>query len=106
MLNDASRVRGCHTATRGAQIVGERLRLVAIHHEIDGRVRVDDGADTYQIRMRALGEGRALESVAMERAEKVALALRRVRAHRQPVGGPRDETPREEFLDDDGFARR
>src|SRR3954470_1542264 len=106
MLNYASRFRGCHTDAGGAQIVGERLRLVAIHHEIDGRVRVDDGADPHQIRMHALGEGRALESVAMERTEEVAIALRRVRAHRYPVGRPRDETAREKFLDDDGLARR
>jgi hypothetical protein len=74
---------------------------VIVHHQVRRRIRIDDGPYAHDVRVRYLGENGALERKSMQRAKEVALDLRRMRADGNAIGGTRDETAREKFLDDD-----
>jgi hypothetical protein len=54
--------------------------------------------------MSALGENGPLQCEAVQVPEEIALAFRRVRTDTEAVRCTRNETSREEFLDDECFA--
>jgi hypothetical protein len=67
-------------------------------------MHIDDRAHAHDVRVCDFGENRAFQRETVQSPKKVALAIGRVSANRHAVRRARNETPREEFLYDNGVA--
>jgi hypothetical protein len=104
MLRNPARFRRRDASTHCLHVLGERSRLVMVHHQIDRFVRIEDGAHPHHIRVRDFSEHRSLEREPMQRSQEIALVVGRMRAYRDAVGTARHKAARDELFDDDYVA--
>ena len=71
------------------------------HHEVGRLIRIDHSPHAHDVRVCYFREHGTFERKAVQRAQKIALYLRRMRSDGNAVSGTRYEVAREEFLDDD-----